>query len=171
VSQISVRVSAFRLCVSAEGFQPCTWTLPTCVRVSNAVALCGGQGVVRVRLPVDTAPLEAGPDPGSPQWVLANALERAPESGQLPVDSAQAELQEQTKDAAARFHLNAPSTTNAGTTSTTMKCTDPEPMELPEDKFHKRCYLSQHIIEQREAGKAQNKERSTKERRVRLTVA
>lgn len=114
---------------------------------------------LKITLQIDKEPWDVSPDPGSKQWLVAEALrsesdnnEPSKKSNSMAEISADGELPED------KFHVKLP----ANVDKYTGVAMDPDEVEYPEDIFHKKDAQSTFLIEQRERERREKIERHEK---------
>ena len=203
LSKVEVKLSPFKLSVKLPGhrlatlFLPCA-VLPCGVRCSLRRKEGYAQRLeLRIGMPVDRQPWHAGPDAGSKQWLVTNALRSGgdDEAAFNPYDSSAVEAAAAEDAAAAsasaaakaaaaderlaedRFHIRLPSNVDPYTgqrldggaaKGSGSGGAELDDVELPEDRFHRKDAASQFIIQQREQAVKEKWDKHAKEKAERV---
>ena len=139
----TVDLSPFLLCVST-GDAKTECILPfACDSHKTTITYNIGNGELEIRMPLlrSSLHLEHGPDPGTPQYEIQNALRRG-KSGDTFDGSACSDMGNATKEVMSGPYFLDGQTTDEDIVN--------EPRELPEDLFHSQDVLSRHLLQQRE---------------------
>ena len=169
LQNIHVKVAAFKLIVSVQGYKSISLPLPTAVLPPSAASI-SSRGArtfsvlrpvegytrlvqLRIGMALDTADWTAGPDPGSRPWLVAEALGGgvAREQGSKKPVPAGDENQDSNQLPEDKFHINLPAGVDKYTGQQLDYVENENESEVyAEDRFHKADASSNYIIEQRE---------------------
>jgi hypothetical protein len=139
----TVDLSPFLLCVSTgDAKTECILPFPVDYR-KTTITYNIGNGELEIRMPLlrSSLHLEHGPDPGTPQYEIQNAL-RCGKSGDTFDGSACSDIGNAAKEVMSGSYFLDGQTADEDIVN--------EPRELPEDLFHSQDVLSRHLLQQRE---------------------
>jgi hypothetical protein len=139
----TVDLSPFLLCVSTgDAKTECILPFPVDCR-KTTITYNIGNGELEICMPLlrSSLHLEHGPDPGTPQYEIQNAL-RGGKSGDTFDGSACSDMGNAAKEVMSGSYFLDGQTADEDIVN--------EPRELPEDLFHSQDVLSRHLLQQRE---------------------